>query len=92
MKKIIVTGGTGRFASELFKKYKNNKDCNYNTYYYNELPPTPICNPSKNALIAAMNPSNTNYKYFVADGTGRHLFSNNLREHINKINELRITQ
>lgn len=77
---------------KLFKKYKNNKDCNYNTYYYNELPPTPICNPSKNALIAAINPSNTNYKYFVADGTGRHLFSNNLREHINKINELRITQ
>ncbi len=53
----------------------------HNTYQINGLPPTPICNPSREALRAVLNPSRTNYLYFVASGTGSSVFSESLDEH-----------
>jgi UPF0755 protein len=53
----------------------------YNTYTSPKLPPGPICNPGKSALLAALKPESTNYLYFVADGKGNHIFSTNLRDH-----------
>ena len=53
----------------------------YNTYLHRGLPPGPIANPGKEALKAVINPVETDYLYFVADGTGRHVFSKTLREH-----------
>lgn len=53
----------------------------YNTYKITGLPPTPISNPHKSALIAVMEPSNTNYLYFVADGNGKHIFSETYSAH-----------
>jgi len=53
----------------------------HNTYQINGLPPTPICNPSREALRAVLNPSRTNYLYFVASGTGSSVFSETLDEH-----------
>lgn len=53
----------------------------YNTYINNSLPPTPICNPGKKSIYAALFPADTNYYYFVSDNNGGHNFSNNLREH-----------
>ena len=47
----------------------------FNTYFHTGLPPTPISYPGKNALNALKNVKNTNYFYFVADGNGRHRFS-----------------
>jgi UPF0755 protein len=53
----------------------------YNTYKNYGLPPSPINNPGKQAILAAINPLNTNYYYFVADTDGRHKFATTLSEH-----------
>jgi UPF0755 protein len=53
----------------------------YNTYLNDGLPPGPICNPGKAAIQAALHPELNDYLYFVADGTGGHVFSHSLEEH-----------
>ena len=47
----------------------------YNTYAIAGLPPEPICNPGKDSIAAVLNPEQSNDLYFVADGTGGHVFS-----------------
>jgi UPF0755 protein len=61
----------------------------YNTYRYAGLPPGPINNPGKNAVLAALYPEDHNYIYFVADGKGGHKFSSTYKEHLRKVNEYR---
>ncbi len=58
-----------------------NVDSPYNTYRVYGLPPKPICNPGKDAIEAAVHPENSNFLYFVADGTGGHSFAASLNEH-----------
>ncbi|MBS4014829.1 MAG: endolytic transglycosylase MltG [Candidatus Latescibacteria bacterium] len=58
-------------------------DSPYNTYLYPGLPPTPICNPGKAALIAAIKPTQTKYLYFAVAQNGSHHFSQNFAEHQN---------
>ncbi len=53
----------------------------YNTYIYTGLPPTPICNPGIESIEAAMNPADTDYKYFVVKKDGEHTFSETLEKH-----------
>ncbi|MBL4751585.1 MAG: endolytic transglycosylase MltG [Amylibacter sp.] len=67
--------GRGLRRSELFKKTA------YNTYIIPALPPGPIANPGRKAIEAVMHPADTKNLYFVADGTGGHVFSDSLRKH-----------
>ena len=53
----------------------------YNTYRYKGLPPGPINNPGQAALVAAANPDDSGFLYFVANGEGRHVFSRTNEEH-----------
>ena len=53
----------------------------YNTYLINGLPPGPICNPGRAAIAAVLDPPHTTELYFVASGTGGHVFASTLDEH-----------
>lgn len=53
----------------------------YNTYTQDGLPQGPICNPGAEAIAAVLNPAQTDFLYFVADGTGGHAFARTLAEH-----------
>jgi len=57
----------------------------YNTYKYSGLPPGPIDNPGKNAIIAAVYPEKHHYLYFVADGKGGHKFARTFTEHLKNV-------
>lgn len=61
----------------------------YNTYLNPGLPPGPINNPGKNAILAALYPADTNFLYFVADGQGGHKFSNSYSQHLINVNQYR---
>ncbi len=67
--------GRGLRVSEL------RRETPYNTYLVSGLPPTPIANPGAASLAAVLNPADTDYLYFVADGTGGHVFATTLAEH-----------
>jgi len=53
----------------------------YNTYLVNGLPPTPICNPGKDSIHAALYPASVPYLYFVSKNDGSHYFSSGIEEH-----------
>lgn len=61
----------------------------YNTYLHTGLPPGPIANPGRASLEAVLHPENHDFIYFVADGTGGHIFSSSLSEHEKNVREWR---
>jgi UPF0755 protein len=57
-------------------------DSPYNTYLYKGLPPGPICNPGLDSIMAALEPEEEDYLYFVLGENGRHIFSKTYQEHL----------
>jgi UPF0755 protein len=83
-----LVGGKGRLDRPISRDDISQKTA-YNTYRINGLPPTPIANPGREAIRAVLNPAETEDVYFVADGTGGHVFSKTLSEHSEKVKEWR---
>ncbi len=67
--------GRGLKQSEL------KKETPYNTYLIRGLPPTPIANPGRAAIEATVRPNDSKNMYFVADGSGGHVFAETLDQH-----------
>ena len=75
-----ITKGQGTLGRGL-RQSELRKETPWNTYVIPGLPPTPIANPGMASLNAAVNPDETDYIFFVADGTGGHAFAATLAEH-----------
>lgn len=75
-----ITGGREALGRGL-RQSELRRATPYNTYVIEGLPSTPIANPGEASLMAAANPDDTDYLFFVADGTGGHAFAGTLAEH-----------
>ena len=75
-----VTNGEGVLDRGL-RRSELDRETPYNTYLIDGLPPTPIANPGRAAIHAALNPAETEFVFFVADGSGGHAFARTLEEH-----------
>ena len=75
-----VTRGEGPLGRGL-RRSELDAETPWNTYRIDGLPPTPIANPGRDAILAAVSPEPTDAFYFVADGTGGHAFAVTLAEH-----------
>jgi UPF0755 protein len=84
-----VYGGAGKPSDRPVTQSDIDSDTPYNTYRINGLPPGPIANPGRAALEAVANPIETDDVYFVADGTGGHVFAETLDEHNRNVRQYR---
>jgi len=75
-----ITKGEGVLGRGL-RQSELRRETPWNTYVIDGLPPTPIANPGKLSIAAALNPETTNDLYFVADGSGGHAFAETLEAH-----------
>ena len=75
-----ITKGVGILGRGL-RQSELRRETPFNTYVINGLPPSPIANPGKASIAAALNPEDTPYIFFVADGTGGHAFAETLAQH-----------
>jgi UPF0755 protein len=82
---LLQADPTVRFALKLYHRKLYYKDLDvdnpYNTYRFAGLPPGPICSPGRASIEAAFNPAQTEFLYFVADGSGGHAFNTDLAGH-----------
>ena len=83
-----LTGGKGSLGRPILRS-EIEQATPYNTYVVDGLPPGPIANPGRASLEAAANPARTKELYFVADGSGGHVFSDNYAEHQKNVSRLR---
>ncbi len=83
-----LVGGKGSLGHPL-RKSEIEQPTPYNTYLIDGLPPGPIANPGRASLEAVANPARTKELYFVADGTGGHVFSESYEQHLKNVAKLR---
>jgi len=83
----FATGGTGVFTTDAERRDPSP----YNTYRYRGLPPGPIAAPGQGALRAALEPAGGDWTFFVTVdlGTGRTLFTDDAKQHLRNVRELR---
>jgi UPF0755 protein len=79
-----IVGGKGTLGRSLTRADVDGPTP-YNTYTINGLPPGPIANPGRASLEAVANPSRTKDLYFVADGTGGHVFAETYEQHLKNV-------
>ena len=77
---VIYPITKGKPLGRRIKESEVQSDNPYNTYTHAGLPPGPIANPGKESVAAVLNPAETKALYFVADGTGGHVFAETLAE------------
>ena len=75
-----LVGGKGSLDHPI-QQEELDRETGYNTYKINGLPPTAIDNPGRASIEAVLRPAKTKDLYFVADGTGGHVFAASLEEH-----------
>jgi UPF0755 protein len=78
---VIYPITKGKPLGRRIKRSELNAVTGYNTYREPGLPIGPIANPGKASIAAVLNPAETKALYFVADGTGGHVFADTLQEH-----------
>jgi len=83
-----LVGGKGTLGRPITKS-EIDQPTPYNTYQIDGLPPGPISNPGRASLEAAANPARTRELYFVADGTGGHVFAETYEQHQKNVARLR---
>jgi UPF0755 protein len=83
-----LVGGKGTLGRPIMKS-EIEQPTPYNTYVVDGLPPGPICNPGRASLEAAANPARTREIYFVADGSGGHVFAESYDQHQKNVARLR---
>jgi len=86
----IIYGLLPNFNGDITRKNLRDKSNPYNTYQISGLPPTPIAIPSITSLIAAANPIESSYIYFVSKGNGTHKFSVTYEEHLAAIEKYQL--
>lgn len=85
-------GSAGKPEDRPILRSDLDKPTPYNTYLIDGLPPGPIANPGRAALEAVANPSRTDDLFFVADGTGGHVFAVTLGEHEENVRRWRVVE
>ena len=83
-----LVGGKGTLGRPILRS-EIDQPTPYNTYQIDGLPPGPISNPGRASLEAAANPARTRELYFVADGTGGHVFAETYEQHQKNVVRLR---
>lgn len=85
-----IQRATGQRKPRLFlRDYEIESE--FNTYLIDGLPPGPVSSPGRASIEAALYPAEVPWLYFVADSTGRHVFTRTYREHLATIRRLRGT-
>jgi peptidoglycan lytic transglycosylase G len=83
-----LAGGKGTLGRPIMRS-EIEQPTPYNTYVIQGLPPGPIANPGRASLEAVANPARTKELFFVADGTGGHVFSETYEQHEKNVGRLR---
>jgi UPF0755 protein len=78
---VVYPVTKGRPLGRRIRRSELNADTGYNTYLKPGLPAGPIANPGRASIAAVLDPADTEALYFVADGSGGHVFAKTLDEH-----------
>jgi UPF0755 protein len=84
-KRYVKSGGKFKPDSGMEITYLKIKSP-YNTYLNYGLPPTPIANPDRRAIAAALNPAKTRYLYYISTKSGKTIFASTMKKQVADIN------